>query len=185
MSNKLSLFSKQEIVKLAGSAVILAVAGMTVAWLKIIPEKTAIGIIGLLFVMLLGNPSADMLISGDISVILRDTGLAERPITRHLITIGEPIIDHLKKKLHEENWTIRYHATLILGEIGSVTAVPDLIRLFHIYLNVEGAQTARNDVKRGMKAIITELCVRSEKILGEKLPFNSTSALEKAGAENR
>ena len=52
MSNKLSLFSKQEIVKLAGSAVILAVAGMTVAWLKIIPEKTAIGIIGLLFVML-------------------------------------------------------------------------------------------------------------------------------------
>jgi HEAT repeat protein len=80
---------------------------------------------------LLGNPSSDMLMSGDISVILRDTGLADRPITKHIITIGDPIIDSLVEKLSESNWTIRYHAALILGEIGNSRAVPELIRLYH------------------------------------------------------
>jgi len=80
---------------------------------------------------LLGNPSADMLVSGDISIIMRDTGFSDRSITRHLITIGEPVVTCLVEKLQSDNWSIRYHATLILGEIGDSRAIPELIRLFH------------------------------------------------------
>lgn len=52
MSNRLSVFSKQEMIKLAGSAIILCIAGMATAWLRLLPVKTAIGITGLLFIVL-------------------------------------------------------------------------------------------------------------------------------------
>ena len=73
---------------------------------------------------LLGNPSTDLLVSGDISVMMRDTGFSERPITKHLVTIGDPIVESLIEKLHDPNWTVRYHAALILGEIGEFPGSP-------------------------------------------------------------
>jgi tetratricopeptide (TPR) repeat protein len=52
MNNRLSVFSTKEVVKLAGSAIILALGGMSLAWLRLVPVKTAIGVTGLLFIML-------------------------------------------------------------------------------------------------------------------------------------
>lgn len=77
---------------------------------------------------LLGNPAPELLVSGDISVMLRDTGFADREITHRLIELGEPIVDPLVEKLTDENWTVRYHAALVLGRVGCARATMALIR---------------------------------------------------------
>jgi len=78
---------------------------------------------------LLGNPAPDLLVSGDISVMLRDTGFADRDITARLVELGETVVSPLIEKLDDPNWTVRYHAGLILGKIGNARAIPALIRL--------------------------------------------------------
>ena len=78
---------------------------------------------------LLGNPAPDLLVSGDISVMLRDTGFADRDITVRLVELGDAIVDPLIDKLEDANWTVRYHASLILGKINNARAIPSLIRL--------------------------------------------------------
>jgi hypothetical protein len=67
------------------------------------------------------------------------------------------------------------HAPRQTGKTTSLLAMVKKIneegRYHCVYMNVESAQTARDDVEAGMKAILTELCEKIERFLGNAEPL--------------
>jgi len=80
------------------------------------------------------------------------------------------------------------HAPRQSGKTSCLLALRDLInhegRYAALYINIEMAQTAGNDVSRGMKAILSELALQTERTLGDSaLRKNITQSIEDYGED--
>ncbi|EHQ34527.1 AAA family ATPase [Methanoplanus limicola] len=80
------------------------------------------------------------------------------------------------------------HAPRQSGKTSCLLALRELLnhegRYSALYINIEMAQTARNDVSRGMKAILSELAFQNERTLGDSaLCKNISRSIEDYGED--
>jgi hypothetical protein len=95
--------------------------------------------------------------------------------------------DEILSLIEQERYFV-LHAPRQTGKTTSLLAMVKKIneegRYHCVYMNVEPAQTARNDVSRGMKAITRGLGEGIKQFTGDKEPLSSASEiLEEAGGE--
>jgi len=78
------------------------------------------------------------------------------------------------------------HAPRQTGKTSCLLALQDYLNKSGnyncIYLNVEGAQVARNDIAKGMKTILSQLCEEGKVCSQHSLPFTPASIIESSGA---
>ena len=96
--------------------------------------------------------------------------------------------DEVSRLIDQKQYFV-LHAPRQTGKTTSLLAMVKKIneeeRYHCVYINVEPAQTARNDVKSGMRAILMELCEKIERFLGDAEPLKKFPQLLADAGEHK